>query len=95
MRDHGKEQRRSGDIRNEFEAVEALFDAGVTVDRLCALAGSSEKDMTAELVGRRALSDLTIDALRGLLSPHQAEEFAALVGSMRAAYLEEVQAGRM
>jgi hypothetical protein len=51
--------------------------------------------MTAELVGRRALSDRTIDAIRGVLTPHQAEEFASLIGSLRAAYLEEVLAGRM
>ena len=56
---------------------------------------TGETEIVAQLVGRRALSDATLEALRGLLSPHLAEEIAALAGSSRAGYLEEVQAGRM
>ena len=82
-------------MRSDFDAVEALLEAGVTLEQLCELTGSSRNDMTAELIGRRVLADSTIDAIRGLLSPHQAEEFAAKVGSKRAAYLEQVQTGRM
>jgi hypothetical protein len=75
--------------------VAALHEAGATIDQLCAATGSTAKELAAELVGRRVLSDGTVDALRGLLAPHQAEEIASLAGSARAVYLEEVQAGRL
>ena len=82
-------------IDQEIDALGALREAGVTLDQLCALTGAREKEVTAEFVGRRTLSERTVDALRGLLAPHQAEEIAALIGGARAAYLEEVQAGRL
>ena len=74
-------------------AVAALRRAGLTPGELAALTRTGEVEIVAQLVGRRAFSDATLDALREFLSPHLAEEIAALAGSSRAAYLEEVQAG--
>lgn len=75
--------------------VEALRHAGHTIDQLAVVAGLDSARTLAELAGRRSLSDATMDALRGLLSPHAAETIAALAGGSRAAYLEQKQAGRM
>lgn len=76
-------------------AVAALRRAGLTPGGLAALTCTGEVEIVAQLVGRRAFSDTTLEALREFLSPHLAEEIAALAGSSRAAYLEEAQAGRM
>ncbi len=82
-------------MTHDAPAVRALGEAGYEPNRLAALAGLRGNEVTAELVGRRALSDRTMAALRGLLGPHLAEEIAAQAGASRAAYLMEVQAGRM
>ena len=82
-------------MTEELPGVEALSRAGYTIDQLAAVAGVDPTRTTAELTGRRSLSDATMDALRGLLSPHAAEKLAALAGGSRAAYLEQIQAGRM
>lgn len=82
-------------MTRQLPAVAALRRAGLTPGGLAALTRTGEVEIVAPLVGRRAFSDTTLEALRGLLSPHLAEEIAALAGSSRAAYLEEAQAGRM
>ncbi len=82
-------------MTNQPPALDALKQAGCTTARLASVTGATVTELTAELAGRRALKDDTVDALRGLLSPHVAEEIAALAGASRAAYLAEVQAGRM
>ena len=61
-------------MTEEPSGVEALRHAGFTVDQLAAVAGLDAARTTAELAGRRSLSDATMDALRGLLSPHAAEK---------------------
>lgn len=82
-------------MTNESAAVIALRQEGCTLARLATSAGATVTELTAELVGRRALRDATSEALRGLLSPHVAEEISLLAGASRAAYLAEMQAGRM
>ena len=79
----------------DLSAIEVLREAGHTPDQLAAATDKSLIEVMAELTGRRALSDATMDAMRGLLSPHLAEMMAALAGATRATYLKEVQAGRM
>ena len=82
-------------MTEESPGVAVLRTTGCTIEQLAAIAGVNPALLTAELVGRRGLSDATMDALRGLLSPHAAEQIAALAGASRAAYLEQVQTGRM
>jgi hypothetical protein len=82
-------------MKPEPPALTVLRESGSTLDQLAAAAGTTTRESMAELAGRRALSGATLDALRGLLTPHLAEAIAALAGASRAAYLEEVQAGRM
>lgn len=74
--------------------VAALRRARLTPGELAALTRKGEVEMVAQLVGRRAFSDATLEVLQEFLSPHLAEEIAALAGESRAGYLEEVQAGR-
>ncbi len=82
-------------MTNEPAAVMALRREGCTLARLATAAGATVTELTAELVGRRALRNATLEALRGLLSPHIAEDIGSMAGASRAAYLAEVQAGRM
>ena len=82
-------------MTDDLPGVEALRDAGYSIDELAAVTGFETARTFAELSGRRSLSDRTMDALRGMLSPHGAEAIAGFAGTSRAAYLEQVQAGRM
>ncbi|MGZ5385230.1 MAG: hypothetical protein ACXW1Y_02110 [Acidimicrobiia bacterium] len=79
----------------ESPALSALRRAGYAIDQLAGAAGTAERESIAELAGRRALSDATLEAMRGLLSPHLTEAIAALAGASRAEYLQEVRAGSM
>lgn len=82
-------------MTEEPSGVAVLRTAGCTIEQLAATAALDPARIMAELAGKRGLSDATMDALRGLLSPHTAEQIAALAGASRAAYLEQGQAGRM
>jgi hypothetical protein len=82
-------------MTKEPPALTALRRAGLTVARLADVSGVEPARTIAELAGRRRMSGATMDALRGLLSPHTAEGIGGLAGTSRAAYLEQVQAGRM
>ena len=53
---------------------------GYSIDQLAAVTGFDTARM-AELRGRRSLSDRTMDALRGMLSPHEAEAIAGFAGT--------------